>query len=151
MVHKLQGLYFEDYQIGDKFETPGRTVTDAEISAYAGISMDFNPVHTDEQYAKSTIYQTRIAHGMLTLTIGFGLLTRLGLQVGTGMGLLGISGKFVRPVRIGDTISTKAEVISLRPTSKPDRGIVTFKLDIVNQNDEIVCEAETTHMVKRRG
>lgn len=57
MVRKLQGLYFEDYQIGDKFETPGRTVTDAEISAYAGISMDFNPIHTDEQYAKDTIYQ----------------------------------------------------------------------------------------------
>jgi len=106
---------------------------------------------SDDEYARDTIYGTRIAHGMLTLTIGFGLLTRLGLVVGTGMGLLSVNSKFPKAVRVGDTIRTKAEVINLRPTSEPDRGIVSLKYDIVNQNDEVVCEAEVTRLVKTRG
>ncbi len=151
MLRKLQGLYFEEFQVGDRFETPGRTVTDAEISAFAGLSADYNPIHTDELYARDTIYGTRIAHGMLVLSLGFGLLMRLGLWVGTGMGHLSISGRFVRPVHIGDTIRTEAEVVSVRLTSKLDRGVVTFKLNIVNQNGETVCEADYSHMARTKG
>jgi len=150
MLHKLQGLYFEDFQVGDRFETPRRTVTDAEISAYAGLSADYNPIHVDDLYAKDTIYGTRIAHGMLVLTIGFGLLMRLGLWVGTGMGLLSISARFLKPLHIGDTIRTEAEVVSVRHTSKPDRGVITFRLDIVNQSGETLCEVDYSHMAKTR-
>ena len=150
MLHKLQGLYFEDFQVGDRFETPRRTVTDAEISAYAGLSADYNPIHVDDLYAKDTIYGTRIAHGMLVLTIGFGLLMRLGLWVGTGMGLLSISARFLKPLHIGDTIRTEAEVVSVRHTSKTDRGVITFRLDIVNQSGETLCEVDYSHMAKTR-
>ena len=151
MVHKLQGYYFEDYQDGGKFETPGRTITVAEISAHAGLTADYTPLHTDDEYAKNTIYGTRIAHGMLTLNIAFGLLERLGLSIGTGMGFLGMNGvKFLKPVYVGDTIRTEAEVVHKRTTSKPDRGIVTLKNNVINQREETVCEYEITRMVKRR-
>ena len=152
MVRKLQGLYFEDYKMGGRFETPGRTLTDALISTYAGVSADFNSLHIDDEYAKDTIYGQRIAHGMLTLTIGIGLLERLGLAIGTGMGFLGMKEtKFLKPVPIGDTIRTEAEVIHTRSTSKPDRGIVSLKLNIINQRGETVCETEMIRMVKRKG
>lgn len=151
MIRKLQGLYFEDFHVGDRFETPGRTVTDADISAYAGLSADYNPIHLDENYAKQTIYGGRIAHGMLTLTIGLGAFMRLGTWVGTGMGLLGVNAKFLRPVKAGDTLVTLADVTDVRSTSKPDRGVITFQVNIMNQSGETVCQIDYKHMVRKKG
>ncbi len=150
MLRKLQGLYFEDYEIGDRFETPGRTISEADVVAYAGLSADYNPLHIDEEYANDTIYGSRIAHGMLVASIGFGAFMRLGTVIGTGMGILNVNARFLRPVHIGDTIKTEAEVVTVRQTSKPDRGIVGFKLIVVNQHGQTVCEIDYSHMIKTK-
>jgi acyl dehydratase len=127
-------LYFEDVEVGFRFETPSRTVTEADLVGFAGVSGDFNPLHTDAVFASGTMYGERIAHGALVLSLATGLRQRAGLFDGTLMGLLEIRNwRFVRPVRIGDTIRVVNEVIELRPTSKPDRGIMIQRAEVLNQ------------------
>ena len=104
-------LYFEDVEVGFRFETPSRTVTEADLVAFAGVSGDFNPLHTDRVFAATSIYGERIAHGALVLSLVTGLRQRVGLFDGTLMGLLEIrSWRFVAPVLIGDTIRVASEV-----------------------------------------
>jgi acyl dehydratase len=109
-------LYFEDVEVGLRFETLSRTVTEADLVAFAGVSGDFNPLHTDAVYAAGTIYGERIAHGALVLSLATGLRQRTGLFDGTLMGLLEIrSWRFLAPVLVGDTIRVVNEVTELRP------------------------------------
>jgi acyl dehydratase len=104
-------LYFEDVEVGFRFETPRRTVTEADLVAFSGISGDFNPLHTDSIFAARSIYGERVAHGALVLSLATGLRQRTGLFDGTLMGLLEIrSWRFAAPVRIGDTIRVVNEI-----------------------------------------
>ena len=150
MESAIKPWYFEDYEVGQVIETPGRTITDADIVSFGAITADFSSIHFDDTYAKKTIYGTRIAHGMLTISYALGLYTRLMTSYGTGMGNMGISCRFTHPVRVGDTIRVIAEIIQARPTRKPDRGIVKFHFNVVNQDGTTVCDAEYTHMVRTR-
>lgn len=150
MEYKHACKYFEEFSVGDKFVTPARTITEADIVSYSGLSGDYNLIHTDEEFAKTTIFGTRIAHGPLVIAIAAGLLFRLGLLDGTSMALLGLNIKFVKPVLPGDTIKCVVEVIGKRETKKADRGILTLKLQILNQRQETVIEAEHTTMQTRK-
>lgn len=144
-------LYFEDVEVGFRFETPSRTVTEADLVAFAGVSGDFNPLHTDAAFAAGTIYGERIAHGALVLSFATGLRQRVGLFDGTLLGLLEIRGwRFKAPVRIGDTIRVRNEVTELRPASKPDRGVMVQRVEVVNQGDEVVNDGEFVMLLKRR-
>jgi acyl dehydratase len=144
-------LYFEDLEVGFRFETPSRTVTEADLVAFAGISGDFNPLHTDAAFAAGTIYGERIAHGALVLSFATGLRQRVGLFDGTLIGLLEIrSWRFNAPVRIGDTIRARNEVTELRPASTPDRGVMVQRIEVVNQGDEVVNDGELVMLLKRR-
>jgi acyl dehydratase len=144
-------LCFEDVEVGFRFETPRRTVTEADLVAFAGVSGDYNPLHTDAIFAADTIYGERIAHGALVLSLATGLRQRVGLFDGTLMGLLEIRRwRFVAPVRIGDTIRVVNEVRELRPTSKPDRGIMVQRIEVMNQDDAVVGEGEFVMLLKRR-
>jgi acyl dehydratase len=144
-------LYFEDVEVGFRFETPRRTVTEADLVAFAGVSGDFNPLHTDAVFAAESIYGERIAHGALVLSFATGLRQRVGLFDGTLVGLLEIrSWRFLAPVHIGDTIRVVNEVTELRPTSKPDRGVVVQRVQVVNQDDTVVNEGELLLMIRRR-
>ncbi len=108
---RVTPLYFEDVEVGFRFETPSRTVTEADLVAFAGVSGDFNPLHTDAVFAARTIYGERIAHGALVLSLATGLRQRAGVFDGTLMGLLEIrTWRFIAPVRIGDTIRVVNEV-----------------------------------------
>jgi acyl dehydratase len=143
-------LYFEDVEVGFRFETPSRTITEADLVAFAGVSGDFNPLHTDATFAAGTIYGERIAHGALILSIATGLRQRVGLFDGTLMGLLEIRNwRFVAPVRIGDTIRARNEVTDLRPSSKPDRGVMVQRVEVVNQADEVVNDGELVLLLRR--
>jgi acyl dehydratase len=147
----VTALTFEDLAVGFRFETPRRTVTEADVVAFCGVSGDFNPLHTDAVFAAGTPYGERIAHGALVLSLATGLRQRLGLFDGTLLGFLEIrSWKFTAPVRIGDTIRVVNEVTELRETSNPGRGIVVQRVEVVNQNDEIVQNGEFVLMVARR-
>jgi acyl dehydratase len=144
-------LYFEDVEVGFRFETASRTVTEADLVAFAGVSGDFNPLHTDAAFAAGTIYGERIAHGALVLAFATGLRQRAGLFDGTLMGLLEIrSWRFVAPVRIGDTIRVRNEVTELRPASKVDRGLMFQRVEVVNQDDAVVNEGDFVLLIRRR-
>ncbi len=147
------GKYFEDINVGDKWTTPARTVEAADIINFAGISSDWNPLHTDEEYAKK-IFGGRIAHGLLVLAIASGLTARGGSLrdiEDTIIAFLGISSlKFMNPTRIGDTIHLEEEITAKRETKSPERGIVTVKWTIKNQKGEPAMEAEASSMVRRK-
>jgi acyl dehydratase len=144
-------LYFEDVKVGFRFETPRRTVTEADLVAFAGVSGDFNPLHTDRVFAAGSIYGERIAHGALVVSLATGLRQRVGLFDGTLMGLLEIRHwRFAAPVRIGDTIRAMNEVTELRETSKPDRGIMVQRIEVLNQDDTVVQHGEFVLLLQRR-
>ena len=144
-------LYFEDVEVGLRFETPRRTVTEADLLAFAGVSGDFNPLHTDAVFAAGTIYGQRIAHGALVLSLATGLRQRVGLFDGTLMGLLEIRRwQFKAPVLIGDTIRVANEVTELRETSKPDRGLMVQQVDVIKQDETVVAGGELVTLLRRR-
>ena len=140
MPSKFRGTYFQDFSIGDEFHTPSRTITEADIVNWSYLSGDWNPVHTDEEFAKKSEFKTRIAHGPLSLGIATGLMDRIGIIEGTALALLTLTQKFNAPVYIGDTISMKMTVSQKKETRKEDRGIVTLNVNILNQNGRIVSE-----------
>jgi acyl dehydratase len=144
-------LYFEDVEVGFRFETPRRTVTEADLAAFAGVSGDFNPLHTDAVFAADSIYGERIAHGALVLSITTGLRQRVGLFDGTLMGLLEIRRwRFAAPVLIGDTIRVVCEITELRETSTPDRGIMVQKIEVIKQDETVPAGGEFVMLLRRR-
>jgi acyl dehydratase len=144
-------LYFEDVEVGFRFETPRRTVTEADLVVFSGLSGDYNPLHTDSVFAAQSIYGERIAHGALVVSLATGLRQRVGLFDGTLMGLLEIrSWRFTAPVHIGDTIRVVSEVTELRETSKTDRGIMVQRIDVVNQDNTVVQHGEFVMLLRRR-
>ncbi|MEA2322344.1 MAG: hypothetical protein QOD81_2194 [Solirubrobacteraceae bacterium] len=144
-------LYFEDVEVGMRFESPSRTITEADIVNFAGVSGDFNPLHTDETFAKETIYGRRIAHGVLALSVVTGLRQRTGTFDKTLMGFLEIrSWRFRAPVFPGDTIRAITSVAELRETSKPDRGVMVQGIEVLNQDGDIVQDGEFVTLLRRR-
>ncbi|MEC2053907.1 MaoC family dehydratase N-terminal domain-containing protein [Peribacillus psychrosaccharolyticus] len=142
--------YYEDFSIGDEFTSPGRTVTESDVSVFAGLSGDYNPLHTDEEFAKETIFGTRIAHGLLGLSMVSGLVMRLGVFDGTVIAFLGLDWKFIGPLFIGDTIHFEMKIIEKRETSKADRGIIVREVLLFNQKNEVVQKGTMTIMMKRK-
>jgi acyl dehydratase len=144
-------LYFEDLEVGFRFETSSRTITEPDLVAFTELSRDFNPLHTDAAFAAATPYGERIVQGALVLSFATGLRQREGLFDGTLMGLLEIRRwRFRAPVRIGDTIRVVSEVTELRPSSKPDRGVMVQHVEVVNQAGEVVNDGELVLLLKRR-
>jgi acyl dehydratase len=143
--------FYEDYALGDEFLTPARTVTEADVVLFAGLSGDYNRLHTDAEYSKGMLFGERIAHGLLGLAIVSGLGYRSGIDPDGALAFLGLTWKFTAPIRFGDTIHAIFRIAALRETSKPDRAIVVEAIRVLNQRDEVVQEGEWTFLVKRRG
>ena len=137
-MERPRGRYFEELTIGDVVESVGRTVTEADIVSFAGVSGDFNPLHTDAEYAKKTLFGERIAHGILGLSIASGLAWRTGLMEGTTEAVVGIEWKFRAPILIGDSIKLQIEVVNKRQSRRLGGGFVTLMLTVLNQRDEVV-------------
>ena len=147
----MVGLYWEDWEIGKEYVSASRTITEADIVHFAGISGDYNPLHIDEEYCKKTIFGTRIAHGPLVYSIAAGLLFQLHLYDDTLIAFLGFDSlKFTKHVIAGDTITVKISVLEKRETSKPDRGVMKRSLKVYNQNNEMVQDAVQAFLLKRR-
>ncbi|MGH7265680.1 MAG: MaoC/PaaZ C-terminal domain-containing protein [Candidatus Rokuibacteriota bacterium] len=142
--------YFEDIQVGDEYQSPGRTVTEADIVAFAGLSGDYNVIHTDAEFMKTSIFGERIAHGLLGLAIQSGLGTRAMPRPFATIAFLEVRWRFKGPIKIGDTIKVRIKVGEKRETSKPDRGVVVLQRSVLNQRGEVVQEGETDIMVERR-
>lgn len=145
-------LYFDDFEVGRAWTSPARTITEADLTLFAGLSGDFNPLHTDEEFAKTTAFGGRIFHGPGVFAIATGLESRLGLKEGTAIAFLGMTWNLKAPVKIGDTIRVEQAVAGLKPSSsKPDRGVVTFDVSVVNQRDEVCQDGQWVVMFKRKG
>jgi len=144
------GLFYEDLEVGMSFTTKGRTVTEADIVNFAGISGDYNQLHLNEEYAKETQFKKRIAHGLLGLTISSGLTQQMDLYNDTLIAFLGLTWTFKGPVFIGDTVHVAQSIKEKRETRKPGRGIVVFESKLINQRGETVQEGERTIMIKMK-
>jgi acyl dehydratase len=141
--------WFEEIEVGEGYESPGRTVTEADIVIFAGLSGDYNILHTDAEFMKSSSFGERIAHGLLGLAIQSGLFTRSGTPYATvGFGTL--RWKFKGPIKIGDTIRVRARVTAKDDAPKDGAGVVTVERQVLNQRDEVVQEGETEVLVERR-
>lgn len=144
------GLLYEELEDGRRFETPGRTITEADIVGFANLSGDFNPLHVDEVFAAASEFGGRIAHGPMAIGMAFGLASRLDLLDGTVMALLSVQWDFKAPVRAGDTLRAVIEVAERRPTQKPDRGVVGLAFRVVNQHGTIVQIGNCRVLMRRR-
>jgi acyl dehydratase len=143
-------LYFEDFVVGEEYVTPARTVTEHDVMAFAGLTGDYNPLHTDVEHCKGTLYGKPVAHGLLGLSITSGLISRLGLTDGTTLAFLGLTWKFTGPIFFGDTIKVHITVAEKRETSKKDRGIIIRGVKLVNQRGEVVQEGQHTLLIRRK-
>ena len=144
------GLYFDDFFIGQSWVSPARTITEADIVNFAGMSGDFNPIHTDAEYARRTQFGERLFHGPGVFAVATGLESRLGIKEGTAIAFLGMAWNLRRPVMAGDTIHVEQTVAGLKPSSsKQDRGVVTFDVQVVNQRDEVVHDGQWVVMFRR--
>lgn len=136
------GMKFSEFNIGDAYESQARTITEADVVNFAGLSGDFNPLHTNSEFGKKTPFGERIAHGMLIQSIATGMANWTGIFEGTTLALLEQSVKYLDAVRFGDTIHLKLQVKEKKESSKPTRGIVRFTASVINQDDKVVQEGE---------
>ena len=149
MTYKFKGKTFDEFKVGDEFTTASRTITEADVVNFAGLSGDFNPLHTDEEFGKSTPFKGRVAHGMLSVAIATGLANQLGIFEGTTVALLSMTISYNGAAKFGDTIHLVLKVVDKKETSKGDKGIVTFDTIIYNQNDESIVEGQWVVMLRK--
>lgn len=150
MAFTAAHLYFDDVAIGQEWDSLGRTITETDIVNFAGLSGDFNPIHMDHEFCKTTVFRKPIAHGMLVLSISTGL--GINTPPMRTLAILGIKEwKFVEPVYIGDTLRVRARVLDKEERSRGKRGVVTWQRLILNQHDKIVQEGISMTLVEGRG
>jgi 3-hydroxybutyryl-CoA dehydratase len=148
LTFKPRGLYFEEFQIGHTVVTAGRTITEGDVVRFAGLSGDFNQIHTDAEYAAGEMFGQRIAHGLLVLSIATGLAVQTGIIEGTVMAFRELDWKFSRPVMLGDTVHAEIEVEETKPLPRLGGGNVVMKVSVLNQRDEVVHRGRWVMLVK---
>ena len=147
----VRGMYFEDFEVGMTLVTPARTITHADIVNFCCLTGDFNEVHANIEYAKTTQFGDVIAHGPMVYGIAGGLQYASGINDGTLLALLGIENwKLILPVMAGDTIRMAQTVVDTRLTSSGDKGVVKMDRQILNQRGEAVQKMDTAMLYKCR-
>ncbi|PKO22390.1 MAG: dehydratase [Chloroflexi bacterium HGW-Chloroflexi-1] len=144
------GLYFEEFAVGDSVTSSGRTITEADIVAFAALSGDWNAIHVDAEYAAKGMFGERIAHGLLGLSVASGLAVQLRFMEGTVIAFMGLDWKFRAAIKIGDTIRVHAEVAELKLVPRLGGGIVTFDVQVLNQRDEVTQRGTWSMLVKSK-
>jgi acyl dehydratase len=150
MTYKIRGKTFDEFEVGDEFTTASRTITEGDVVTFAGISGDFNPIHMDKEFAENTPLKGRIAHGILIASIATGLGNQLAIFEGTTIAVLSMTINYKAPVKFGDTVHLQLKVMDKKETSKPDRGIVTFQTNVLNQREELVIDGQWVVMMTRK-
>jgi len=150
MSNEIYERYWDDARVGDACTSPSYEVTEARVMAYADLTGDHTPVHTDEDYARTTPFGTRVAHGLFGLSIADGLKTIADYRFVPGMSL-GWEWGFVAPIKLGDCVHVQFRVGEARlSNSKPGWGIVILPSELINQRGEVVQKGEHRLMIPRR-
>lgn len=144
--------FLDEWEVGEVFVTEGRTITESDVMAFAGLTGDYHQNHTNAEYMKNGEFGERIAHGLLGLSFSHGLLFRLNIITDNSIALLGVEDwKFLKPVFFGDTIHAKLTVKEIRfSRTKSDRGILKILFEIINQREEICQSGTKVFMMKRK-
>ena len=150
LKYEPHGLYFEDFEVGMKVVTAARTITEADIVTFAGLSGDFNQIHTDEVYASNDTFGRRIAHGLLVQSIATGLAVRSGVIDGTVLAFRELSAKFSLPTFIGDTVHVLIEITKKKALRRLGGGNITMKYSVINQEGEKVQRGDWIMLVKNK-
>jgi len=150
MGYQMRGKTFDEFKVGDEFYTASRTITEADVVNFAGLSGDFNPLHTDETFMQNSPFGTRIAHGVLSLAIATGLANQLGIFEGTTVAVLEMVTRFTGAVKFGDTIGLVLKIADKKETKRPDKGIATVEIKLLNQRSESVMEGTWLIMLARK-
>jgi acyl dehydratase len=149
----IEREYFEDYEVGEVFVSPARTITETDVVLFASLTGDWHPLHTDATYAQNTMFGERIAHGMLTMAVGMVLVLRLGPNIYLPKHFIAMSGidglRFTAPVRFGDTIHSVNRVTALEVKDEA-RGVLQYASEIRNQHDRPVVVWTSRMLVGRR-
>lgn len=132
-------LFFEEFAVGDAIESVGRTITETDVVNFAALSGDWNLIHTNSVFSESHMFGQRVAHGMLVLSVATGLAVRLGFMDDTILAFRNIGEwRFQTPVFIGDTVRVRLRVEETKPMPRVGGGLLTFRVEVVNQRDEAV-------------
>jgi acyl dehydratase len=143
--------FWEDFSVGDKVTSMAITVTEAHLVTWAGLTMDYYPLHMDKEYAAGTPFKERIAHGPLTFALAVGLMGTTGYAKDSVIAWLGVTDmRIPAPVKIGDTIRLHAEITELRETKNPNQGLTVMRYEVVNQRDETVMTFDMRFLMHRR-
>lgn len=142
--------YFEDYHAGDEHITPTRTITAADIAAFATLTGDHHPLHLDSTFAQTTLFGERIAHGLFGLALVNGLAYRTIIDETFVIAFLGLNWTFSGPLRIGDSVQARVTIAECRASRHPTRGIVREHILLTNQNGETIQQGDFTFLVQRQ-
>lgn len=138
-LRQARGLYFDQFQIGQKITTAARTITESDVVSFAGLSGDYNQIHVDAEYSKNSPFGQRVAHGLLVLSIAMGLTVQTGVMEGTVLAFREIQEwKFSRPVFLGDTLHVELVVLETKELARLGGGSVVIEAKVINQRGEIV-------------
>jgi acyl dehydratase len=145
-------MYYEDFELDQSFTTLGRTISEFDLVQFAGLTGDNSAFHTDVEFSKKSVYGQRLVHGMLAVSIALGLVSRTLIFEGTGIAFLGVDRlRFHKPVFVGDTVTAKFTIESMRETSNPERGMIDRRIELFNQHKELVLDFSINGLVLRRG
>ncbi len=150
-IPSQRGLWFEEFEVGQQVITTGRTISESDIVTFAGLSGDYNQIHTDAEFATKTAFGKRVAHGLLGLSIASGLIMRTGVLEGTVIAFREIGNwKFTSPVFIGDTLHAELNVIDKKAIPRLKGGSVTIEIAVKNQRDEVTMKGTWTALVANK-
>jgi 3-hydroxybutyryl-CoA dehydratase len=150
-ISSQRGMWFEEFEVGQQIITPGRTITESDIVSFAGLSGDYNQIHTDVEFAGKTLFGQRVAHGLLGLSIASGLAMRTGILEGTVIAFREINNwKFTNPIFVGDTIHVELNIIETKPIPRLGGGSLIIELVVKNQREVVTMKGTWTAIVSNK-
>jgi 3-hydroxybutyryl-CoA dehydratase len=148
LLPTMRGLYFEEFETGQKIISAGRTITESDVVTFAGLSGDYNQIHTNAEFSKGTPFGQRVAHGLLGLSVASGLAMRTGVLEGTVLAFREIGNwKFVKPVFIGDTIHVEMEILEKKALPRIGGGSLVLQIEVINQDSALAMKGSWTVLV----